>query len=46
MGETLFGPMRRQFDAYNQDSLHPVHFKTAELGGDFGITGAMELLYQ
>lgn len=46
MGDKLFGPMRRYFDDYNQDDAHPVFFKTAELEKDFGITGAMELLYQ
>ena len=45
MGDKLFGPVRRYFDEYNQDSEHPVHFRTAELEEDFGIIGATELLY-
>ena len=43
IGDRLFPRIRRQFDEYNQDS-HPVYFKTAELGEDFGIIGAAELI--
>ena len=42
-GDRLFKRVRRVFDAYNQNDL-PVYFKTAELGEDFGIIGANELL--
>lgn len=42
-GEALFGPLRREFDAYNHIPL-PVYFKTAELKQDFGIIGAAELI--
>ena len=45
MGDKLFGTLRRYFDAYNQDEMHPVHFRTAELGEDYGIIGASELLF-
>ncbi len=46
MGDKLFGRMRELFDAYNQDDKHPVYFRHAELGDDFGIVGAAELLFQ
>lgn len=45
MGDKLFGRMREVFDGYNQDDAHPVYFRTAELGEDFGIVGAAELLF-
>lgn len=44
MGDKLFGRMKENFHAYNQDDM-PVYFKTAELGNDFGIIGAAELLF-
>jgi glucokinase len=44
MGDKLFGRMREIFDAYNQDDEHPVYFRNAELGEDFGIIGAAELV--
>lgn len=43
MGDRLFPRVREQFDAYNRDA-HPVYFKTAELGGDYGIIGAASLV--
>ncbi|MDR2111253.1 MAG: ROK family protein [Spirochaetaceae bacterium] len=49
MGEKLLGPVRRNFDRYNQagtESLDtPVYFKTAELEDRFGIIGAAELVF-
>ncbi len=45
MGDKLFGQIRRQFDALNQDDQHPVYFRNAELSEDFGIVGAAELLF-
>lgn len=44
MGDKLFGQVNRNFHQYNQDDM-PVYFKTAELGNDFGIIGAAELLF-
>jgi len=44
MGEKLFGRVRALFDAYNQND-QPVYFRCAELGDDFGIVGATELLF-
>lgn len=42
-GDALYGEMRREFDRYDQ--LHyPVEFRFAELGKDFGIIGAAELV--
>jgi glucokinase len=46
MGDKLFSRMRELFDAYNQDDEHPVYFRNAELGEDFGIIGAAELVNQ
>jgi glucokinase len=46
MGDKLFGRIRELFDAYNQDDEHPVYFRNAELGEDFGIIGAAELVNQ
>jgi glucokinase len=44
-GERLFPPMRDLFDKYNKNDM-PVYFKEAELGDDFGLIGAAELLFQ
>lgn len=44
MGDKLFGQVYKNFHEYNQDDM-PVYFKTAELGNDFGIIGAAELLF-
>lgn len=44
MGDKLFKHMRQQFDEYNHNDM-PVYFKKAELGDDFGIVGAAELLF-
>lgn len=43
-GDRLFPRVRELFDAYNDNDL-PVYFKFAELGDNFGIVGAVELLY-
>lgn len=43
-GDKLFSRVREVFDNYNHCDL-PVYFKTAELGDDFGIIGAAELLF-
>lgn len=43
MGDMLFAPVRETFDRFNQNDL-PVYIKKAELGDDFGIIGAAELL--
>lgn len=43
-GDRLFVPVREKFDNYNNNNM-PVYFKKAELGEDFGIIGAMELLF-
>jgi glucokinase len=40
----LLGAMKEVFDGYNKNSM-PVYFKEAELGDDFGIIGAAELLF-
>jgi glucokinase len=45
MGDKLFARMRQIFDSYNQD-YHVVDFRRAELGEDFGIIGARELLFE
>ncbi len=42
-GDALFGPTREEFDRYNQIP-YPVEFRFAELGKDFGIIGAAELV--
>lgn len=42
-GDRLFKRVRDVFDAYNKNDL-PVYFKTAELGEDFGMIGAAELI--
>jgi len=44
-GDRLFKKIRHVFDAYNQDDM-PVYFKTAELGEDFGMIGAAELIME
>lgn len=44
-GDLLFGPIRTYFDSYNHNEM-PVYFKFAELGDDFGIIGAAELLFE
>lgn len=45
LGDRLFPRVREHFDAYNDNDL-PVYFRQAELGNDFGIIGAAELLFQ
>jgi glucokinase len=40
----LLNAMKEVFDKYNKNSM-PVYFKEAELGDDFGIIGAAELLF-
>lgn len=42
-GERLFGPMREEFDRYDQIKM-PVEFRFAQLKQNFGIIGAAELL--
>ena len=42
-GDILFSRIRKEFDKYNHIP-YPVEFKFAELGGDFGIIGAAELV--
>jgi glucokinase len=37
--------VRKKFDDYNGNDM-PVYFKTAELGENFGIIGAAELIYE
>lgn len=43
-GDKLFKRVREIFDEYNHNQM-PVYFKNAELGDDFGIIGAAELLF-
>jgi len=43
-GDALFNCVRQVFDSYNHVKM-PVYFKFAELGDDFGIIGAAELLF-
>ena len=43
-GDRLLKSTRTVFDGYNQNDL-PVYFKSAELGSDFGIVGAADLLF-
>jgi len=46
MGDFLFDKVRAHFDRFNiYQKENPVHFKYAELGRDFGIIGAEQLLY-
>ena len=42
-GDILFSRIRNEFDSYNHIP-YPVEFKFAELGSDFGIIGAAELI--
>lgn len=42
-GDELFGRVRAEFDRYNHIP-QPVYFRFAELGKDFGIIGAAELI--
>lgn len=45
MGDFLFDRVRRHFDRLNVSQANmPVYFKYAELGDDFGIIGAEQLL--
>jgi glucokinase len=41
---TILEDMKKIFDGYNKNDM-PVYFKEAELGDDFGIIGAAELLF-
>jgi glucokinase len=41
---SLLDSMKEVFDGYNKNTM-PVYFKEAELGDDFGIIGAAELLF-
>ena len=43
-GDLLFDKVKQVFWQYNRQNNLPVHFKFAELGDDFGIIGAAELL--
>jgi glucokinase len=43
-GGNLLESMKEVFDGYNKNTM-PVYFKEAELGDDFGIIGAAELLF-
>jgi glucokinase len=43
-GDEFMDEIRKKFDSYNKCNL-PVYFKIAELGDDFGIIGAAELLF-
>ena len=46
MGDFLFDRVRAQFDRLNVSQVNlPVYFKYAELGNDFGIIGAEQLLF-
>ncbi len=46
MGDFLFDKVRHHFDRFNQSQKDmPVYFKYAELGSDFGIIGAEQLLF-
>ena len=44
IGDKLFDPVKSMFNDLNHCDL-PVYFKEAELGDDFGIVGAAELLF-
>ncbi|MEI8199654.1 MAG: ROK family protein [Eubacteriales bacterium] len=47
MGDLLFDRVRYHFDRFNVSSANnPVYFKYAELGRDFGIIGAEQLLFE
>jgi glucokinase len=41
---SLLDAMKVEFDGYNKNAM-PVYFREAELGDDFGIIGAAELLF-
>jgi glucokinase len=43
-GGNLLDSMKEVFDGYNKNTM-PVYFKEAELGDDFGVIGAAELLF-
>jgi len=43
-GDRLFKRVREVFDEYNKNDM-PVYFKNAELGEDFGMIGAAELIF-
>jgi glucokinase len=43
-GGNLLESIKEIFDGYNKNTM-PVYFKEAELGDDFGIIGAAELLF-
>ncbi|MDR0451775.1 MAG: ROK family protein [Treponema sp.] len=43
-GGNLLESMKAVFDGYNRNDM-PVYFKEAELGDDFGVIGASELLF-
>lgn len=43
-GEPLFKRIKETFDRYNHQKDQIIHIKNAELGNDFGIIGAVELL--
>ena len=46
LGERFFKPVREEFDKYLiAKPRGEIHFKFAELGNDFGIVGAEQLLY-
>ena len=44
MNINLLERVRKEFDNYNRNDM-PVYFKTAELGENYGIIGAAELLF-
>ena len=44
MGEKFLSPIRRRFDEFNMDG-RPVYFKAAECGEDYGVLGAVQLVY-
>lgn len=47
MGDFLFDRVRSHFDRLNVAQVNlPVYFKFAELGNDFGIIGAEQLLFE
>lgn len=45
IGEPLFSRIRNTFDCFARKIDTPIFIKPAELTGDFGIIGAMELLF-
>jgi len=44
LGQPLFDSIRRYLNRYYKDNKHEIVFKTAQLGADAGIIGAVELL--